>query len=142
MSDVATSVHPAPPPTGRPLSSLVDEWIDWLRARDRIRSTHTERAYRDDLTRWANAIAPDDSPDAAPPLERVSIADLRPGRLGTALGRLSRAYGPRTRQRMMSALRGFCAWLVRQGHLERNPTDDDDIRIRRSSEQLPGAFTA
>lgn len=118
------------------LPALGNEWLDERRTIGRGISALTEAAYRRDLTAWAGAIAdlldrpagapaPDgERPDAfRQSLSRLGVADLTLLNVKRALaGFARREYAPATRGRMLAALRGFCGWLVINGHLAGDPT--------------------
>lgn len=122
--------------TSEDLSCLGYEWLDERRTIGRGISAQTEAAYRRDLTAWASAIAdllerpvaspePDDQkPDPfVRALSRLSLEDLDLRNVKRALaGFARREYAPATRGRMLAALRGFCRWLVINGHLSSDPT--------------------
>lgn len=122
----------------RSVAALAQQWLDERRTVGRGISAQTESAYRRDLTTWARLIAegsgaPGD-PAAEPggagrpvafeaALARLDLEDLRAGEVKRALARLARAgYAPASRGRMLAALRGFCRWLVIEGHLAADPT--------------------
>jgi site-specific recombinase XerD len=116
------------------LDGLIQAWLGSLWARNRIGSARTETAYRLDLQRWAQACGSDDG--------RLRLAQLDPAVLEDALGRLARAgYAVSTRSRMLAALRGFCAWLVANGHLETDPTTGDGLRMRGEPSRMPVALS-
>jgi site-specific recombinase XerD len=45
------------------------------------------------------------------------------------------------RQRALSLLRGFCGWLARSGRLRVDPTQNEELSVRGSSQRLPAAFS-
>lgn len=139
-------------PTSK-LLRLADEWLDERRTIGRGISTQTEAAYRRDLTNWASLIADiegkpfvavdpaDDSPPSAYQLamSRLEPADLSLTNVKRALAALARRdYAPASRGRMLAALRGFCRWLVMNGHLDTDPT----LHLENPAipSRLPAAF--
>jgi site-specific recombinase XerD len=132
------------------LAGLAEEWLDERRFIGRGISGQTEAAYRRDLSTWGTVIAhivgkapaPEDgfkSGRIEPALTTIQLADLTPQNLKRALAQLSRnEYAPATRGRMLAALRGFCRWLVLNGHLEIDPT----VQLGNPSipKKLPAAF--
>lgn len=86
----------------------IDLYLDHLRA-ERGLSAHTLEGYARDLRYWGAAL-----PGGEPALD-----DLR-----DALGKMSeRGLGPRSRARMISALRGYYKFRVREGMLRENPVE-------------------
>lgn len=139
-------------PTSK-LLRLADEWLDERRTVGRGISSQTEAAYRRDLTNWASLIADIegkpfvavDPEDEAPPspfqlaMSRLDIADINLHNVKRALAALARRdYAPASRGRMLAALRGFCRWLVVNGHLDADPT----LHLENPSvpSRLPAAF--
>jgi len=93
------------------LRAAVESWRDWLAGEKRA-SAHTLDAYQRDLAAFLAFLCPHlgAEPDLAA-LGRLTPADLRAylaHRMGDGLGRASLA-------RAMSSLRGFLAFLDRQG---------------------------
>ncbi|MEX2588546.1 MAG: tyrosine-type recombinase/integrase [Actinomycetota bacterium] len=137
-------------PTSR-LLRLAVEWLDERRTIGRGISSQTEAAYRRDLTNWASLIADIkgkpfvavDPEDEAPPspfelaMSRLDIADLNLPNIKRALAALARQdYAPASRGRMLAALRGFCRWLVINGHLDTDPT------LHLENPSIPGRLPA
>lgn len=117
------------------LASLAHEWLDERRTIGRGISALTEAAYRRDLTVWATALANDlerplpgleqaEKSDALTlALSRLSVSDIELRNVKRALaGFARREYAPATRGRLLASLRGFCRWLVINGHLSDDPT--------------------
>lgn len=139
-------------PTSK-LLRLADEWLDERRTVGRGISGQTEAAYRRDLTNWAALIADlegkpfvavdpqDDDPPSAfqLALSRLEVHDLNLPNVKRALAALARRdYAPASRGRMLAALRGFCRWLVVNGHLDADPTLD--LVNPSVPNRLPAAF--
>ena len=137
------------------LWALAEEWLDEKQTVGRGLAPNTEAAYRRDLTAWAYRIAelslkPSLNPDEdGPPtqasfereLGRIGLDDLSPDNVKRALASLAReGYAPASRSRMLAALRGFCAWLVRNNHLTADPTTW--LENPAPAERLPVAFLA
>lgn len=106
-------------------------------ASNRIRSAKTVDGYRDDMARWATLLTRD-----TPSWDRLELTDLTRDGLIAGLETMKTAgLSVSARQRAMAPMRGLCRWLVRNGHLSRDPTDDVDLEIRSSPSGLPSAFT-
>lgn len=116
------------------LAELMDDWLTRREDLGHHRSTHTGKAYRGDMTRWAEALGS--------PLERLTAADLTNAAIDKAFKKVAANKSIATKQRYMATLRGFCRWLVAKGHLDRDPTDDPDLRVRSDSgRSLPPHFS-
>lgn len=117
--------------------ALAEEWLDDKRSAGRGLSDATEAAYRRDLVVWAFTIAellrrPSASEGATrrdragafeDELARVGLEDLEPETVRRAAAALARQdYAPASRARMLAALKGFCGWLIAEGHLFQDPT--------------------
>ncbi len=139
------------------VAALAEEWLDERRTIGRGISSQTESAYRRDLTNWAKLIAEiADKPEIEPlrspesrekddpfvlALARLDIADLSLGNVKRALAQMARLeYAPASRGRMLAALRGFCKWLVMEGHMVTDPT----LHLVNPSipNRMPSAFLA
>lgn len=135
-----------PPPATGTLAGLAERWFDEKRFVGRGISANTEAAYRRDLTAWATRIADglgrDPSPDPgtlAGEAGRLAPPDLTRDAVISAMAGLARDdLSPRTRARMLVSLRGFCGWLVLNGHMAADPTLG--LESPRPPEQLPVAF--
>lgn len=118
------------------LAALAEEWLDERRTIGRGISSQTEAAYRRDLTNWARIIAEIAGRPEPPPAEgedrpdlflralgRLELDDLSLENVKRALAHMARLeYAPASRGRMLAALRGFCKWLVIEGHMVSDPT--------------------
>ena len=136
------------------VADLAEQWLDERRTIGRGISSQTEAAYRRDLTNWANIIADMAGRPAAPPyppderpdpflraLGRLELDDLSLDPIKRALAQMARMeYAPASRGRMLAALRGFCRWLVIEGHMAADPT----IHLGNPSipSRMPSAFLA
>jgi site-specific recombinase XerD len=137
------------------LAALAEEWLDERRTIGRGISSQTEAAYRRDLTNWASIIADNTGkPEPEPPsadadgdkpdpflgaLGRLEVEDLSLENVKRALASMARRdYAPASRGRMLAALRGFCRWLVIEGHMVSDPT----IHLGNPSipNRMPSAF--
>lgn len=144
------------------VAALAEEWLDERRTIGRGISSQTEAAYRRDLTNWALLIAeiagkPEiealESPESREKpdpfmsaLARLDIADFSLENVKRALAQMARLdYAPASRGRMLAALRGFCKWLVMEGHMVANPTlhlVNPSIPNRMPSAFLPSELEA
>lgn len=126
--------------TGRPVGDvarLFEEWLTERQASNRIHSAKTVDGYRDDMARWATLLTRD-----PPSWDRLELTDLTRDGLIAGLEAMSTAgLSMSARQRAMAPMRGLCRWLVRNGHLPRDPTDDVHLDFRPSPSRLPSAFT-
>lgn len=128
------------------LAQLAESWFDEKRFVGRGIAANTEQAYRRDLTGWAGRLAEvaDREPPSAPgtlsgELGRLQAQDLTRDNVIKAMASFARdGLSPRTRARMLVTLRGFCGWLVLNGHLAGDPTLG--LEAPRPAEQIPVAF--
>ena len=106
-------------------SSWIDRYLRHL-SEERRCSPHTVRNYARDLARL-HAVVGDD-------WARVRVHDIR-----ALVAKVHRqgAQG-RSLQRLLSAIRGFFHFLVREGVVDANPALD--VRAPRSGRQLPGVL--
>lgn len=116
---------------------------DWLAAKATTSTASNvdgaTRARRNDLARWGRALTaarggeaamrPGGRFDLAEDLGVHSIDALSTEHLARALAMMRSHYDPATCRRSLATLRTFCRWLVRRGHLEANPTDDDELAV-------------
>lgn len=131
-------------------SDLVDSWIVDKRVRSRRGvSASTERAYRSDLTGFAlrlNEVTQDSSLDVplvgrqAAALDAMTPGDLTDENLKRVFQQMiDDDISPSSRARLLSALRGMCKWLIRNGYLVSDPTID--FETPQTGRQLPVALT-
>jgi len=108
-----------------------EDFLEYLRS-ERALSPRTQSAYRRDLERFCEELA------------RLDIAD--PGQVSEHevrrfMARLHRqGLGPRSIQRMLSAVRSFYRWLMREGRADHNPAAP--VRAPRAGRKLPGTLDA
>jgi integrase/recombinase XerC len=110
--------------------ALVERFVDQHLSRERRLSPNTISAYRRDLDCLVEYCARHDIgcwKDLGPHAVRAFAAE-----------RFRRGSAPRTLQRLLSAIRGFCNWLIREGELDHNPAQD--IRAPKSARRLPSAL--
>lgn len=133
-----------------PFSDLVDSWIADKRVRSRRGvSQSTERAYRSDLTqfvlRLSGTALSTSKDEALVDRQAAALNSLAPGDLTDE--NLKRVFqqmmdediSPASRARLLSALRGVCKWLIRNGHLMVDPTID--FETPQTARHLPVALT-
>jgi integrase/recombinase XerD len=106
--------------------TAVDEFLSFL-AVERGLARHTLRAYGQDLAAFLEH------------LERRAVdapSALQTGDISSFLDVLQRCgLAPRSRARRLATVRGFCAYLTRERHLEKNPARD--IHPPRLGQRLP-----
>jgi len=134
------------------LLELIEEWIVDNRVRARRGFSHqTERAYRNDLATFARVYAdledrqlPDIDEESQWPkqdrqLSRIHIDDLTDKNIAQVFTELIETdAAASSRGRLLSALRGFCGWLCKHGHIQSDPTLD--FETPQVGEKLPVAF--
>lgn len=120
-----------------PVARLFDEWLTVRRASNRISSPRTVAGYRDDMARWATLLT-----TGQPAWDCLALDDLTRENLIGGLAAMNTAgLSVAARQRSMAPMRGLCRWLVRNGHLTADPTNDEDLEIRSAPRRLPSHFT-
>lgn len=136
------------------VAELFDRWVLEKRARSsRGLSTRSEAGYRTDVATFAKRVADlhqrpagevePDGPNQVnrAHMARVTVADFNEANLLRVMSDLvAEGYRNASRARMLSALRGFCGWLVQHRHLDRDPTIGFETPSRQKG--LPVALTA
>jgi integrase/recombinase XerC len=117
----------APTPTGTRRPATVDAWLAFLREKRRL-SERTCTSYGHDLDALFTRL------DGTAP-ERVTPQDVRHviARMRTA------GLGPRSTARMLSAWRGYFAWMVRHHGLAADPCAG--LRAPKAERSLPKALS-
>lgn len=106
--------------------ALVDRFLNYLAAEKGL-STNTLAAYGGDLAAFLGHLEQ---------RRVVGVTSVQPGDLASFLHALQgRGLAARSRARMLACLRGFFAFLVREGLLCDTPTRD--IRFPRLGQRLP-----
>ncbi len=117
--------------SGGPLQHFLDGFLEYLR-HERGLSPRTLTAYQRDLEQLQAFLANDDISDPARVTEhhvRAFVARRhRQGQSGKSL------------QRLLSSVRGFFRWLLREGKAEQNPAAA--VRAPRSGRHLPATLDA
>ena len=114
---------------------MIDSYISYLRDVRRY-SQRTQELYRAALEDYAAWVAEDDPSDAVPDL----IRNLIPSRLRQYEGHLiEKGLKPRTVHLHVSALSGFCGFLMKEGKLQGNPAKA--IRRPKMEKRLPEYYT-
>jgi integrase/recombinase XerC len=107
------------------------QFIDYLQ-NERGLSPRTRTAYQRDLSRLAEE------------MQRQSIedpADVSEHTIRALIARLHRqGQGPRSLQRLLSAIRSFYSWLIREGLAANNPATA--VRAPRAARKLPDTLDA
>jgi site-specific recombinase XerD len=146
---------PSAPPTTSEVADLFDRWVVEKRARSaRGLSKRSEAGYRTDIGTFAKRVADSrgrPAPSADPStgvnlvhMSRVTVADFTEENLLLVMSDLvAEGYRNASRARMLSALRGFCGWMVQNHHLDRDPTlgfqtptKDKGLPVALSSDEL------
>lgn len=104
-----------------PLEPLVGEFLAHLAS---VRSPNTVRSYGSDLAQLVASVG--------------TLEGLTPDAIQVSLRRNSKT--PVTRARKLSAIKAFCRYLRRHGHLAQNPAEGLEAPVRRK--RLPKALTA
>lgn len=108
---------------------LIGRYLAHL-SHERRLSPHTDSNYRRDLLAladWCDARS----------VARWAVLDPQHVRTFAATSHRD-GLAPRSIQRRLSAVRGFCNWLIREGVLERNPAAD--VRAPKAQKRLPKAL--
>ena len=109
--------------------SRQQQFLDYLK-NERGLSPRTITAYRRDLDRLARAM--DEAGIAGP--EQAGEHDIR-----RIIARLHRqGLGARSLQRLLSALRSFYRWLMKEGHAAHNPAAA--VKAPKAGRKLPGTL--
>ncbi|MDX9768000.1 MAG: tyrosine recombinase XerC [Ectothiorhodospiraceae bacterium] len=119
----------------RPQPSRNDPWIDRYLAhlRDERRySPHTLDAYARDLAQFVATLTR--GADTDPDWSRVSAHDIR----AVSAARHRAGMDGRSIQRLLSAVRGFYRFLMREGVAASNPATD--IRAPKTARRLPSVL--
>jgi integrase/recombinase XerC len=106
-----------------------DQFLDFLRT-ERGLSPRTRSAYRRDLESFSEELARLDITDPG----RVTEHDVR----RFIARRHRQGLGPRSIQRLLSAVRTFYRWLMREGLADHNPAAQ--VRAPRAGRKLPGTL--
>ena len=121
--------------------TLTEALEDWLTVRSAGRglSPNTLRAYRRDIAAAAEQFAgPLADSDERPPADRVSVDELTPDAVVTALAAIQHAgAAPATRARIHGTLAALCAYLVRQQHLTVDPMSAAGLERPKQPRSLP-----
>ena len=112
------------------LVAAVHDFVDRHLARERRLSPHTAAAYRRDLDAFASHCA-------AHGLVSWRALDVHRVRAFTA-EQHRRGLSGTSLQRRLSAIRGFCDWLIREGELGYNPAHG--VRAPKSPKRLPATL--
>jgi integrase/recombinase XerC len=114
---------------------MIDSYISYLRDVRRY-SQRTQELYRAALEDFAAWVQDDDPSDVATDL----IRNLIPSRLRQYEGHLiEKGLKPRTVHLHVSALSGFCGFLMKEGKLQGNPAKA--IRRPKMEKRLPEYYT-
>jgi integrase/recombinase XerC len=112
-------------------AAQVERFLGHLAVERRL-SPRTLEAYRDDLGRFATALAGDGDP---------AWADVGPGRVRAFVAAEHQAgQSPRTLARRLSAIRSFYRFLLREGLARANPAEG--VRAPRGGRRLPNVLDA
>ncbi len=107
------------------------QFIDYLR-NERGLSPRTQKAYQRDLKQLAEE------------MQRLSITDPAAVSEHTIRGLIARRHrqgqGPRSLQRLLSAIRSFFFWMMKEGYADSNPAAS--VRAPRAGRKLPETLDA
>jgi integrase len=136
---------------GPDLVELAEDWLSVKNIGSRPDDRgNSDRARRSDLTRWAGAYATALNPArnltcggldvwSTIPIGKLADPDVVVAVLALLAGD---GLAISSRLRMLATLRGWCDWLVRRGHIDVDPTQADEVRLRWTDRDLDGkAFT-
>ncbi len=112
------------------LAEAVDEYLDYL-AVERNASANTVAAYRRDLAAYLAFLA-DEGVDAPDAVERRHVEAF-------VADRWARGFADASVARALSAVKGFHAFMAREGISRAHPTAA--VRLPRTSEHLPDYLT-
>ena len=112
------------------LAEAVDEYLDYL-AVERNASANTVAAYRRDLAAYLAFLA-DEGVDAPDAVERRHVEAF-------VADRWARGFADASVARALSAVKGFYAFMAREGISRAHPTAA--VRLPRTSEHLPDYLT-
>jgi integrase/recombinase XerC len=107
------------------------QFIDYLR-NERGLSPRTQKAYRRDLDQLAEEMKRQDIEDPAAVTEHI----IR----GLIAKRHRQGQGPRSLQRLLSAIRSFYTWLMKEGFADHNPAVS--VRAPKAGRKLPEILDA
>jgi integrase/recombinase XerD len=111
------------------LDSAIDLYLDYLRV-ERSLSNNTLLAYARDLSKFASHIERQSTP----------IRNIDLSAISSWMTHLSRSgLSPRSLSRSLSAVRGLLRFLVREGHIDQDPTDR--AARPRAGRRLPKALS-
>lgn len=113
------------------MKSLADQFLAYLR-NERGLSGRTRDAYRRDLDSLLAFLGKGDITDPA----NVSEHDVR----AFVAQRHRQGLGGKSLQRLLSSVRGFFKWMLREGLVEQNPAIS--VRAPRSARHLPATLDA
>jgi len=135
-------------PSTPPLCDLAEEFLHAKAVTADTTTGNSDRARRQDLARWGRTLhrVTGHDVDETTPLDlKIDLDRLTPESLSVenmiaALDILRGRYKSSTLSRSTSTLRGFCRWLVRRGHLNTNPFDDEILHVTYRLEPEIRAF--
>lgn len=133
-----------------PLSDLAEEFLHAKAVTADTTTRNSDRARRQDLARWGRTlhrVAGHDVDETTPLDLKIDLDGLTPQCLSVdnliaALDILRGRYKSSTLSRSTSTLRGFCRWLMRRGHLNTNPFDDEILHVTYRLEPEIRSFAA